>query len=296
MLRKSVRLESKTYKSKFYTCSIEGKVYYIFYSCRKHLIEALPYVGSNAALTLMKNCILEKKVTEDTVNSWVISIAMTPRPDKHAIEAVAPLLDYQHEIPSAQFILSYSALIHSACMNSPGYDCLNLEPVRTFLTYLETKLEEGCSRRHHDFEQMKQVNYSLLNSNCVFYVFFFINITVNNLCSQTLEALKAIGNMGIETESVLKKLRTCIDDNSGFVSVETRIAAVDAHRRLPSCDQTRDYFLNHYRNSSLDSEIRTAAYLQVMRCPNYSVVRTIKHTLKNEEVNQGTIKFYFLYV
>lgn len=103
-----------------------------------------------------------------------------------------------------------------------------------------------------------------------------------------MEALKAIGNMGLETETLSKRLKTCIDDVGGFLPMEVRISAIDAHRRLPSCPETRDrFFLNYYRNATLDSEIRIASYLQVMRCPDYNVVKMIKHTLKHEEVNQG---------
>lgn len=116
-----------------------------------------------------------------------------------------------------------------------------------------------------------------------------IGLPNSSLLLQTLEALKAIGNMGLETEKLSKLLKECIDDVGGFLSTEVRVASIDAHRRMPSCEKTRDlYFLNYYRNFSLDTELRIASYLQVMRCPDYNVVKTIKHTLKSEEINQGT--------
>lgn len=99
--------------------------------------------------------------------------------------------------------------------------------------------------------------------------------------------------MGLETERLSKLLKECIDDVGGFLPMEIRVASIDAHRRMPSCERTRDlYFLNYYRNFSLDTELRIASYLQVMRCPDYNVVKTIKHTLKLEEINQGI--FFFL--
>lgn len=98
--------------------------------------------------------------------------------------------------------------------------------------------------------------------------------------------------MGLETKNLRRELKKCIDDTGGFLPMEVRIAAVDAHRRLPSCEETRDeFFLDYYRNTTLDTEIRIASYLQVMRCPDYNVVKTIKHTLKVEEVNQGSLYF-----
>jgi len=45
--------------------------------------------------------------------------------------------------------------------------------------------------------------------------------------------------------------------------------------------------LDIFVNQSLDSEVRIAAYLQVMRCPIYSMVRHIVTVLDKEEVNQG---------
>lgn len=99
--------------------------------------------------------------------------------------------------------------------------------------------------------------------------------------------------MGIEPETLAEKLHTCIDDSSGFVPIDVKIAAIDAHRRLASCKKNRDYFLKHYRNNTLDSEIRIASYLQLMRCPDYSTIKTIKYTLKEEEVNQGKFIIQF---
>ena len=94
--------------------------------------------------------------------------------------------------------------------------------------------------------------------------------------------------MGVETETLVEKLRVCIEDSSGFLSMEVQVAAINAHRRLQSCEETRDqFFLNYYRNFTIDSEIRIASYLQVMRCPDYRVIKTIRRTLEEEEVNQG---------
>lgn len=105
---------------------------------------------------------------------------------------------------------------------------------------------------------------------------------------QTLEALKAVGNMGVESKTLVENLRVCIEDSSGFLPMEVSLAAIDSHRRLQSCEETRDdFFLENYRNFTIDSELRIASYLQVMRCPDYRVVKTIRHILEEEEVNQG---------
>lgn len=70
------------------------------------------------------------------------------------------------------------------------------------------------------------------------------------------------------------------------LDVEQRVAAVDTFRRF-QCDQFQAYFLSLLRNTHLDSEIRIAAYLRIMQCPNYFVIQSLRYLLEIEEVNQG---------
>lgn len=224
---------------------------------KKHIVAALPYLNSNAAVSVMNNLIIKRYVNQAIVNDWIVTFALYPRPDRNTIKALSKLLDFHHQIPHVQFILSYSTIIHTYCKNDA--DCTDLEEVNALLSHLQQKISQGCEPRFHSSVERKE----------------------------TLEALKAIGNMGLEMKDMRRELKKCIDDTGGFLSMEVRIAAVDAHRRLPSCEETRDeFFLDYYRNTTLDTEIRIASYLQVMRCPDYNVVKTIKHTLKVEEVNQ----------
>ncbi|XP_031834655.2 apolipoprotein lipid transfer particle isoform X2 [Nomia melanderi] len=225
---------------------------------KKHIVDALPFIGSNAAVSVMKDLIMEKYVDQKMVNDWVTAFALIPRPNQETIKALSPLLDFQQQIPDAQFVLSYSATIHAFCTNY-GTSCSDVQPVSQFLTYLEQKIQKGCMPQPHSPSAIKD----------------------------TMEALKAIGNMGLETDSLLGSLKQCIDESSGFVPMEIRVAAVEAHRRMQSCEKTRDlFFLDYYRNFTLNAEIRIASYLQVIRCPDYNVIKTIKHTLKTEEFNQ----------
>ncbi|XP_015599666.1 uncharacterized protein LOC107269849 [Cephus cinctus] len=224
----------------------------------KHIIDALPFMGSNAAAMVMKDLIIKKRIARDRIDKWVTTFGMIPRPDRDLIWALGPLLDFQQEIPDAQFSLSYSALIHAYCVNHDS-DCARLEPIVRFLAQLQKKIDSGCAPRLHSQSSLQE----------------------------TMEAIKAVGNAGLETTELLQSLLRCVDGSGGFVPMEVRLAAIEAHRRLPSCQLTRDrYFLDYYRNYTLDTELRIASYMQVMRCPDYNVVKTIKHTLKEEEVNQ----------
>ncbi|EGI63145.1 Apolipophorin [Acromyrmex echinatior] len=225
---------------------------------KKHIIAALPYLNSNAAVNVMNDLIMKKYVNHVIINDWIVTFALFPQPDRGTIKALSKLLDFQHQIPHVQFILSYSTIIHTYCKNNDA-DCIDLKEVNVLLSHLQEKISQGCEPSFHSPITTKE----------------------------TLEALKAIGNMGLETKDLRRELKKCIDNTGGFLPMEVRVAAIDAHRRLPSCEETRDeFFLDYYRNMTLDTEIRIASYLQVMRCPDYNVIKTIKHALKVEEVNQ----------
>ncbi|XP_012252389.2 uncharacterized protein LOC105683963 [Athalia rosae] len=225
---------------------------------RKHIIDALPYVGSNAALTVQKDLIIRGQVSHDKVKEWVTGFALIPRPDRDTIWALAPLLERQKETNNSQFDLAYSSVIHAFCSNTDE-DCLKVEPVARFLRHIESEIEKGCARKSHTPLEIRK----------------------------TIEALKSFGNMGVETKRLRDKLMDCMEGGGGYLTMEVKVAAIEAHRRLPSCEETRDrYFLNVYRNLTLETEVRIASYLQVMRCPDYNVIKLIRHTLKVEEVNQ----------
>lgn len=69
------------------------------------------------------------------------------------------------------------------------------------------------------------------------------------------------------------------------ISMELRVNTVAMHRRS-QCEKNRDFFLDLYRNVSMNSELRIAAYLEAIRCPDYLTIKYIKYVLKSEEVNQ----------
>lgn len=69
-------------------------------------------------------------------------------------------------------------------------------------------------------------------------------------------------------------------------------------RRLP-CDFNLKFLLSIFTNIDIEAEVRIAAYLQVIRCPDYGSIKIIKTTLENENVNQGlycTLQWFLLKV
>jgi len=218
---------------------------------RRHILDALPMLGSNAAVAVMKDIILKKGVPQDVVHDWLLALSFIPRPDLQTVSIITPLLKWDKA--DTQFFLSVSAVVRSYCKwNS---NCATQAEVANIISFLENQANSGC--------QIKEKS----------------QVTIE----KTLVAIKALGNIGVAQSVKNPTLRLCIEDKQ--LPMEVRIAAVEAHRRL-SCEETREYFLNLFRDQSMDSELRIAAYLEVMRCPTYTIVKTIKHSLEVEEVNQ----------
>lgn len=106
-----------------------------------------------------------------------------------------------------------------------------------------------------------------------------------------LGSLKALGNVGILSKNVTILLEEMIFDEELDMSV--RVSAVEAFRRYP-CKYTRDRFMEILMTFSVDSEIRIASYLQVMRCPSYITIKRLKYLLEVEQVNQGCLLEMYL--
>lgn len=129
---------------------------------RKHIVDALPFMGSNAAVSVMKDLIIKKYIDQPTTNNWVTAFALIPRPNQDTIRALSPLLEFQRQMPDAQFILSYSAAIHAFC-SSHETRCRDVDQVTQFLSYLEQKIEKGCAPEPHSPSTIKDVRNFILN-------------------------------------------------------------------------------------------------------------------------------------
>lgn len=101
--------------------------------------------------------------------------------------------------------------------------------------------------------------------------------------TQAIILLRGIGNIGIMSKAFRYKMREFIENDE--IPMDIRLNIIGAHRRT-DCEKNRDYFLDTYRSSTVNSELRIAAYLETMRCPDYLTVKHIKYVLQNEDVNQ----------
>nr|XP_023014254.1 uncharacterized protein LOC111504019 [Leptinotarsa decemlineata] len=217
----------------------------------KHLLDALPYVRTSGSVALMRDIIVKKSIPKRTINEWIFSIGFIANPDEETMEAAWNLLEEKTFSPNAA--LSIASLTHTYC--SQHSDCRSTNAVDSIVNHLE-----------NHFLQLYRSN----------------NID-RNIHDQIMVTLKALSNTGVISEDFQQELFEVIENSN--LDVAIRVAAVETFRRS-FCEDTRSYFENRFRNQDEDVEVRIASYLQIMRCPNYLLIRTIRHSLMNEEVNQ----------
>ncbi|KAG7456895.1 hypothetical protein MATL_G00240760 [Megalops atlanticus] len=101
--------------------------------------------------------------------------------------------------------------------------------------------------------------------------------------TEKLAVLKAVGNAGLAAAPITPVLSACAQNHSS--PLELRLAAIHAFRRIP-CSADRRPLLQLYRSGQEDVEVRIAAYLQLMRCPDPEVLRRVRATLSTETSSQ----------
>ncbi|XP_047539341.1 uncharacterized protein LOC125072709 [Vanessa atalanta] len=223
----------------------------------KHILDALPYIASPGSVELIKNLIVNNEVNKETRHEWLMSMAMIPRPKLEMLKSMLELLQKQKNDKIISFTVS--SMVHSYCKHSGKSlrECCEDEFPKQILSEFQDIINERISKG-------------------------VVNAPREERDSLTI-AIKALGNIGGFKQEFADILMSVIGDS--MIPVPTRLVTIDAFRRTP-CAETREYFLETYREDLVDVEIRIASYLQVMRCPNLSTIRKIFHSLRNEPVNQ----------
>ncbi|XP_068244762.1 uncharacterized protein [Palaemon carinicauda] len=212
--------------------------------------DALPMVGTGASVGVMRDLMVTRRVNDIITNTWLTSLAFIPKPDLDTIEEAAPLLE-SGPVPADAF-LGVGGLIHSYCQDH--LDCSQHAPVQRVMTALHGFISSSCQ------EETSEAKI------------------------QVLMALKGIGNAGLAvTEDMPVSLAQCFFEQEN--ENEIRLDAITAFRRFP-CHVSRKPLETLFLNSQQDSELRIAAYLEIMRCPNYQTIKQVKSMLLFEEVNQ----------
>lgn len=121
---------------------------------RKHILDALPFLGSNAAVSLMKDIIIDGGVPQETVHEWLIALSFIPRPTERMLVSLIDLLQYDTEDPAVT--LSIATVTHSYCRITPNcYDSISVQEI---VLQLERRATESYNSRNDGKETREKVS------------------------------------------------------------------------------------------------------------------------------------------
>ncbi|KAH8412988.1 hypothetical protein KR009_007324, partial [Drosophila setifemur] len=220
---------------------------------KNHVLESLPYIGSTASYKVMRDQIVNGKLTKQMAHGWMTSLSFITRPDEETLETFHTILEFAKNKLDPEYTLGATAVVHSFCKHHQ--DCGENLRVQQIINLLETEflslynLFRG-ERRHRE---------------------------------RMVVVLKGLGNIGFVSPTFAEHLQWIVRD--GEAPVDIRLQAILAFRRV-DCPRYRSFFLESYGNYTLNSELRIYSYLQAMRCPDYISIGSIKSILEFEEINQ----------
>ncbi|KAL4235950.1 hypothetical protein ACF0H5_004338 [Mactra antiquata] len=217
------------------------------YRTTKYFLDALPIAGTSATLRLMTELITSNAVTGLEADMWLTSLSFIKNPTAEMLKSVKPLINMPAHTEKA--MLSVGTMVHSYCVQTS--QCDDDEMVKAIISTFVNKMATGCKVKDSNIQT-------------------------------TLMALRGIGNAGFAS-SAIPKLEVCMRVKQN--PTEVRLSAIEAFRRMP-CDSSRKALMDILTDTEEDSEIRIAAYKVLMECPSEEVLRLVRQTLANEEVNQ----------
>lgn len=217
------------------------------------MLESLPYIGSTASYQVMRDQIVNEKLTKEMAHSWMSSLSFITRPDAETLETFYTILDYARNKLDPEYTLGATAVVHSYCKHHEN--CEEDLKVVQIINLLETEFLSQFKRYRGDRKQRERL----------------------------IILLKGLGNIGVISPGFAEQLQLII--NNKEVPVDIRLQSILAFRRV-DCLKYRSYFLDNYADYTFNSELRIYSYLQTMRCPDYISIGSIKSILENEQINQ----------
>ena len=218
-------------------------------STKKFFQDALPLLKTDAGVTLMKDIINKRDISEEIMVSWFSSFSFYKNPTRGMLVVLSSFINENAEEAA---LLGISSLVGTFCTNNR--DCQNFAEYKEIVRRFEALLGDSCKTSTVE-EELKMV--------------------------LVLKGIRNLGNV-LQAKEVLEK---CFQDrnNSPFV----RVTVIEAVRKWElSCSFSDSGLLEILQNREEDSEVRINAYLALMTCPSEQIIANIKNLLINEEVNQ----------
>nr|XP_013118557.1 unnamed protein product [Stomoxys calcitrans] len=220
---------------------------------RNHVLESLPYIGSTASYQVMRDQIVDDKFDEKTARNWMTHMSFIQRPDDATLDTFFTILEFSRKKANAEYTLGATAVVHNYCKHNEN--CEKNSKIKRIVNLLETEF------------------LSLFNT--------YKGERQNR--ERMVVILKGLGNIGVLSGPFAAQLQDIISQEAQ--NLELRLESALAFRRV-DCMKYRQFFLDTYGKYNLNSEVRTVAYLQAMRCPDHQSVGRVKAILNREEVNQ----------
>ncbi|KAL2097205.1 hypothetical protein ACEWY4_006412 [Coilia grayii] len=220
------------------------------FKCRddwQPLMDGLLTCGSEGCVLLLTELLSSREIEQDQSSSLFTAFAFVRHPSPAMIGAINGLLQSREAQP--KLVLAGSALVHGLCQQE-HIQCNQVPEVQQYIRELKYSMEEAYGAQD---------------------------------LSRMLLIMKAIGNSGLAVVDLIPQLNDCILNHS--VPLELRLAAIQAFRRMP-CNANRKVLLLAYQSSQEDTEVRIAAYQQLLRCANPEVFGVIRSTLERETSSQ----------
>ncbi|XP_017854431.2 uncharacterized protein LOC108607859 [Drosophila busckii] len=220
---------------------------------KNHMLESLPYIGSSASFKVMRDQLVNEKLSKEMAHNWMTSLSFIPRPDAETLDTFYSILDYARNKLDAEYTLGSTAVVHSYCKHHEN--CEEDLRVLQIVTLLESDFQAQFKKLRGERRQRERL----------------------------IVLLKGLGNIGVLTNDFAQHLELIIKNVA--VPVDIRLQSILAFRRV-DCLKYRSFFLEQYADYTLNSELRIYSYLQTMRCPDYISIGDIKTVLEHEQVNQ----------
>ncbi|XP_076031478.1 vitellogenin-like [Oratosquilla oratoria] len=193
-------------------------------------LDAIAFLSESGAVPVIVEEISQGRASSGRTALYAAALHMMPRPNAFAIKSLAPLVTMDH--PPKTVLLAAASMVSTYIRQHPRYREEGL--VDEIIMLATSKLAETC----HGATPEEREHAKLL--------------------------LKALGNVGYIPEPVSSTIKQCIHD----VSVETsvRVVAAQAYRKVPCNLWYPRELLHHYYDKKEETEIRSAAYLNAIRC------------------------------
>uniref|UniRef100_A0A914ZTX6 Vitellogenin n=2 Tax=Parascaris TaxID=6254 RepID=A0A914ZTX6_PARUN len=198
-----------------------------------------------------KDCIaqLASLINSGVASETVFSaLALVYQPDKTVVDHVASFID---RVP-IKGLLGVSSLVQSYCISHSN--CGHEPSVKRIVDSLVAKIGRGCTVGQHFADVEKAV-----------YV------------------LKAVGNIAHE-EISLTLLNECVNNQKN--TLEVQLSAIDALRKKSCTERRNQTITQRFFDSKEDEEVRIAAFRQLMKCPDETIIGKVIDHLNNETSNQ----------